>query len=368
MSIKTASSEKDSVDDAVYELMRRFGSNNMKMLIYFASTKFDPTEVSAKVQAAFPAVTIFGCSTAGEIVSGRMLTGGLVAMAFDSQSLTDVKVEVVENLTRKIDVAKSFSAFEKHFGEAVETMKPSRYLGIVLVDGMSRVEERLMDAIGDRTNFLFVGGSAADDFKFKSTHVFANGKSYANAAVLALLRFAVPFDIVKTQSVRAIGPELLVTKANENRREIIEFNHKPAAIAYAEALGVSVNQLAACFPSNPLGLVIDGEPYVRAPKHISGNSVFFHSGSVKGMPLSLLESTDLIEDTKSVLARSKQKLGRISGIIVFNCAHRALELKYKELVEKYGEVFSAVPTIGFNSYGEQYIGHMNQTAVMVVIS
>jgi hypothetical protein len=147
-------------------------------------------------------------------------------------------------------------------------------------------EERLMDAIGDRTNVLFIGGSAGDDLKFQSTHVYANGKSYSDAAVLALLKPAAPFELVKTQSVRELGVELIVTKAKEAQREIIEFNNKPAAQAYAEALGVSVNELAACFPSHPLGLVIDGEPYIRSPKHISGDSVFFHCSSVEGMPLS----------------------------------------------------------------------------------
>ncbi|MEA5114520.1 MAG: FIST C-terminal domain-containing protein, partial [Geobacteraceae bacterium] len=190
--------------------------------------------------------------------------------------------------------------------------------------------------------------------------------SYTNAAVLALIRPAVPFDLVKTQSVRVIGPELLVTKANEDRREIVEFNNKPAAIAYAEALRVSVNELAACFPSHPLGLVIDGEPYIRGPKHISGNSVFFQCSSVKGMPLSLLEFTNLIDDTKEALARAKAKLGGISGVIIFNCAHRTLELECNNLDGKYGDLFQDFPTIGFNSFGEQYIGHVNQTAVMII--
>ena len=48
------------------------------------------------------------------------------------------------------------------------------------------------------------------------------------------------------------------------------------------------------------------------------------------MPLSLLELTNLIDDTKETLARSSEKLGGISGVIVFNCAHRALELEYKK--------------------------------------
>jgi len=366
MAIKIASSEKDTVDDAVNELMESFSRNNMKMIVYFASSKFDPHEISARMQSAFSGVTVFGCSTAGEIVSGRMLKGSVVAMAFDVESMLNVKVEVVENLSKKIDVTEAFRSFERHFGETADEMKPSRYIGVVLVDGMCGHEEKLMDEIGDKTNVIFVGGSAADDLRFETSYVYANGKPYADAALLALLMPAAPFDLIKTQSVREMGAKLVVTKANEDTREVIEFNNRPAAIAYAEALGVSVNELAACFPSHPLGLVIDGEPFIRSPTKLRGDSVFFQCSSVEGMPLSLLELTNLIEDTRDTLERSREKLGGISGVIVFNCAHRALELEYKNLTAKYGEVFADIPTVGFNSYGEQFIGHMNQTATMIV--
>ena len=366
MTIAIARSEKGTVAEAVRELMDTFGEGTMKMIIYFASTKYAPSEINAKMQSAFPLTTIFGCSSAGEIFQGKMAKGSVVAMALDDASLVDVKVAVVKNLSRKIDVRDAYLSFERHFGEPVNEMKPSNYLGIVLVDGMCGREERLMDAIGDRTNVLFIGGSAGDDLNFQSTHVYANGKSYTDAAVLALLKPAAPFELVKTQSVRELGVELVVTKANEEQREIVEFNYRPAAQAYAEALGVSVHELAALFPSHPLGLVIDGEPYIRSPKHIAGDSVFFHCSSVEGMPLSLLKLTNLIDDTKETLARSIAKLGSVSGVIVFNCAHRALELEYKHLTDKYAAVFAEVPTVGFNSYGEQFIGHMNQTATMII--
>lgn len=366
MTITISSSEKGTVAEAVQELFDTFASSNLKMIIYFASTKYSPPEISAKMQSTFPLATIFGCSSAGEIFQGKMTKGSVVAMAFDEDSIVDVKVAVVRNLSRKINVRDAYINFERHFGEPVNEMKPANYLGIVLVDGMCGREERLMDAIGDRTNVLFIGGSAGDDLNFQSTHVYANGKSYTDAAVLALLKPAAPFELVKTQSVCELGVELVVTKANEEQREIVEFNYRPAAQAYAEALGVSVHELAALFPSHPLGLVIDGEPYIRSPKHIAGDSVFFHCSSMAGMPLSLLKLTNLIDDTKETLARSVAKLGGVSGVIVFNCAHRALELEYKHLTDKYGAVFAEVPTIGFNSYGEQFIGHMNQTATMII--
>lgn len=366
MTIRIACSHQGTVSDAVCELKETLTDGPFTLVVYFASTRFIPREISAAMQLAFPRAAVCGCSSAGELISGRMLKGALVAMAFTKATIPAVKLAVLENLRRKIDVREAFRSFGDYFGEAVDEMKPSRYLGLILVDGMCGLEEQLMDKIGDKTNVLFIGGSAADDLRFKTTQVYANGRAYTDAAVLALVRPAVPFDLIKTQSVREMGPKLVVTKANAARRAIIEFNNRPAAPAYAQALGVTVNELAARFPRHPLGLVIDGEPYIRSPIHIDGTTVHFQCSSVEGMPLSLLELTNLIDDTRTALATAEKRLGRISGLLIFNCAHRALELEFKKLTGAYGELFSHIPTVGFNSYGEQYIGHMNQTATMVV--
>jgi hypothetical protein len=58
-------------------------------------------------------------------------------------------------------------------------------------------------------------------------------------------------------------------------------------------------------------------------------------------------------------------MGNISGIVNFNCILRTLELEQKMLTGKYGELFTDIPTIGFSTYGEQYIGHVNQTATIL---
>ena len=46
------------------------------------------------MQAAFPDAAVFGCSTAGEIISGKMLDESVVAMAFNAQAIGDVKIVV----------------------------------------------------------------------------------------------------------------------------------------------------------------------------------------------------------------------------------------------------------------------------------
>jgi hypothetical protein len=54
-------------------------------------------------------------------------------------------------------------------------------------------------------------------------------------------------------------------------------------------------------------------------------------------------------------------------LINFNCILRTLELKAKNEEDSYGKIFSDIPTIGFRTYGEEYIGHINQTSVMLVL-
>ena len=114
-----------------------------------------------------------------------MLTNSVVAMAFDQQTIKTAQALVLQNLSS--DAALDLSAFEQHFNTPMANMDPKKYVGLVLIDGLSGKEEQIIDRIGDATNVNFIGGSAGDDLKFAATHVFANGICYSNAAVLVLI-------------------------------------------------------------------------------------------------------------------------------------------------------------------------------------
>jgi hypothetical protein len=367
MDIKTACSTKDSARDVAKEIAEKLEGFETRQLIYFASSRHEPAAISAAMQETFPGCQVFGCSSSGEIASGKMLKNSVVAMAFSSNSITDTKIEVVEDVKNMESVQKAFDAFESHYQTPVATMDPGEYVGIILVDGLSIAEEALIEKIGDMTNVIFVGGSAGDDLKFEATHVYANGKSYANAAVLALMKPAKPFTFIKTQSFNDLGKVLEITGADEETRVVTTINNQPAAKAYAEAVGSSLEDAPKHFRRNPLGLIIEDEPYVRSPQQIlADGSMKFYCGVSEGMELSLLESTNIIENTRASIETAREELGGISGIINFNCILRTLELYEKKLDSPYGELFSSIPTIGFSTYGEQYIGHLTQTATMLV--
>jgi hypothetical protein len=366
MDIKSVYSEKINVEEAVKDIKLQLETIDPRVIVFFSSSHFDKDEVCHLMKENFKTSDVFGCTTSGEIVSGKMLKNSIVAMALTSDIIEDAKVEVIEHLNNKNEVKKVFAKFDNYYGESVSSSDYSKYFGIVLIDGLSGSEEMIMDKIGDLTNNLFIGGSAGDDLKFEKTYVFANGKAYGNAAVLVLLKPKSSFDIIKTQSFKLIDKKLVATKVNEINREVIEFNDMPAVKAYAQAIGVPEDKVAEYFMSHPVGLVIDDDIFVRSPQQTKGNRIIFYCSILEGTEVSLLESTNIVEDTRNAIKNKIKEMGRISGIINFNCILRTLELEKKNQTEDYGKVFSEIPTIGFSTYGEEYLGHINQTATILV--
>jgi hypothetical protein len=364
--IKSVFSTKNTVEDAVKDIKHQLKTVNPKVVIFFSSSCFDKDKVSYLMKENFKSSEVFGCTTSGEITSGEMLKNSIVAMGLSSDIINDVKVEFMENLNDRNEVKKVFEKFDNYFGEPISNSNYSKYLGIVLIDGMSGTEEAIMDKIGDLSTHLFIGGSAGDDLKFDKTYVFANGKAHNKAAILALLKPKTAFDIIKTQSFKVLDKKLVATKVNVKNREVIEFNNIPAVKAYAQAIGVNEDKVANHFMSNPVGLVIDGEIFVRSPQQVKGSSIIFYCNILEGMEVSLLESTNIVEDTKNAINSKIKELGGLSGIINFHCILRTLELEQKGQTKDYGKIFTNIPTVGFSTYGEEYLGHINQTSTMLV--
>ena len=89
---------------------------------------------------------------------------------------------------------------------------------------------------------------------FKSTYIYANGHTYSNAALLALIKSNTEFDFLKTQSFKATNKKVVVTKADESKRKVMEINNKPATEAYADLVGITDEKVSDAFFSHPVGL------------------------------------------------------------------------------------------------------------------
>jgi hypothetical protein len=364
MKCKFTNTDLPSIPEAVQHIAKKLDDSDARVILYFASSHFEPAVLAKAMAAAFPKVATIGCTTAGEISTGRMSERSISAMSLGGELVKRCEARLLLGVgaDARGRVAAAFADLSQAIGTPISDLDPGRYVGLILADGLAGAEEKLMEAIGDRTNLSFVGGSAGDDLKFQRTQVFLGVEAASDAAILVILESAVPFQIVKTQSFQALPQRLVATKVDTAKRKVMEFNGEPAAVAYAKALGVPTADLAGKFMSNPLGLLAGETIFVRSPQRIEGDSVYFYCQILEGMEMALLASTDIVVDTREALATVPDA----AAIIDFHCILRTLELRQKGQCGAYGSVFGKVPAIGFSTYGEEYIGHINQTSTMLV--
>ena len=355
MTIQIASStERDALISGL------LGNSEPAFIAYFSSTCHSLAALSTSIKAAFPRAASIGCTTAGEILSGRMATCSIVAMALPREIVSAAAVAVVEDLKNPQAVPAALDSLGAQLGDPLSELDAGKHVGLILPDGMSGAEESVMERIRDSTRIPFVGGSAGDDLAFHATQVAANGRTFDHAAVLALLRVPAGYRIIKTQSFRELGKVLTATDVDDYARTVRRFNDVTAVEAYAQALDIERTDVAAHFMSNPLGLMVGRELFVRSPQRVlEDGSIVFYCQIREGTELEMLESTDIIADTGKALKGSHRAL------IVFNCILRALQLQEQGQCEAYGALFADSPAVGFNTYGEEYIGHLNQTATML---
>ncbi|MDS4015626.1 MAG: FIST N-terminal domain-containing protein [Candidatus Accumulibacter sp.] len=357
--IKTALSKAAATAEAVGELATQLQGAEASVVLVFYSSRHDAREIARLARSAWPEAHTIGCSTSGEIVSGEMTDGAIVAMAIDRRVAAEVAVAVVGDMSnpRRVDAACQQLGALLH-GDL------GQHVGIVLMDGLSGKEEAVMDRLGDLTDLRFIGGSSGDDLAFSATSLIADGEALSNAAVLAVLHVPAGYRVIKTQSFCRAGKQLTPTRVDAAKREVIEFDGKPASEAYCEAVGArTVEEAGSRFMSNPVGLMDGDEPYVRSPQAFDGHALKFYCAVSEGIELDLLQSTDILADTQRALAEANSD-GRVIGILNFNCILRTLELKAQNKTEEYAKLFS-LPTAGFSTYGEADIGHINQTATMI---
>jgi hypothetical protein len=364
----TAASTAGDVAGVVRDLQTAINPATTALLAVYFSAKYPAAELAAAIKAAYPGVPVVGCTTAGELTNKGFTENGVAAVGLDKQVIKRVAIAVAEKCDA--DAAPIKSALKKladDFKVDINGLDGTTYLGLVYTDGNSGHEEFVMDTLAaEAFNMTFVGGSAGDDLAFKQAFVIADGKAYSHTAVLALLETTKPFTILKTQSFKTTGKTFTVTKADVANRVVHEFDGKPAAQAYAEALGVPVEKIADKFMSNPIGLLVGSVPFVRSPQQREGDkAIKFYCQVTEGSRVHLLAATDMVADTKRDIEATKAKLGSLSGMLVFNCILRYLDAKNQGIVDKLGSCYSVVPAAGFNTYGEQYLGHINQTATIV---
>ncbi len=362
--------------NAAASIRRAFDGFPATTVLYFAATDYDPDTLAAEMHAIVPGAVSIGASAAGEGVEDKLLNASVVAMAFGPDVFDHCQFCLVLDSTQPADplqgivhtADEGFARIAQGLGAQPIDLDYRTHVGFMLSDAISWFSESLLERIGEMTNVIFVGGFAGDDYKFQDQQfVFYNGQAYRHAAVLGLWKPKRGFELLKTQAVQMTEHVLTITKVDEEKRIIWEFDHRPAAQVYAECIGVAqVEMNIFDFDEYPLALVSDGEPYLRALiKPVEGGGLHVFAAVREGTRLVVTHAGDVLNTTKQALEQARERMD-IRAIVHFNCASRHTILRNWGQVEWFAKLFTGIPSIALSSYGEIYAGVVALTSTMVL--
>jgi hypothetical protein len=367
LSVRRGTTQARDPVEAIGEIRGAVDQPGLQAVLLFCSSTYDLTALGRAIRDAF-ACPVLACTTAGQIGSGGYQEGGLAAA-----SLASGGVRVTPYLVAPLAEPRGPAA--RVAAEVQASLERSaagwRAFGLLLADGLAQAEEALVASLyRSLGNVPIVGGSAGDDLRFERTGVYWDGEFLSGAAVFALFETSHRFSTIKLQHFRPTAKKLVTTAADPSRRLVREINGLPAAEAYAEVLGLEVEQLdSAVFSAHPVMLRIGSDHYVRSISQVNPDgSLGFFCAIDEGLVLSVGEGVEPLSALEEGLRAATREVGAPALIVGCDCILRRLELEQRKIARRAGELLAAHNVVGFNTYGEQFNAvHVNQTFTGVAL-
>jgi hypothetical protein len=387
--IKTGFSNRRGEAAAVTDVWQQISQDSPQLVVMFAPCRWDQQQLNEAWQRTLPAGTplIGGTSMRINLPFLRMIDNvapegfreGLTAMSLSSTGLSasvhavsDVEDQGPENTVGALKRAAEALALDLSSDDV------SRCFCLLLCDGPSGRADAVLEAMFLAAPRLqIVGGGTGGALQLISGKV-APGTVHTlsgiqrRGAALALVRSDVPFVTQMVTSYQPTEVEFEVTRGKG--KALAELNGRPAAHEYARALGVRPWQLGTVrLPNsrlllkNPLGLMVEGKPYLRGVAFRDGDGLDVVVGDLQaGQRLRLMKPGDLVGETQRAIHATQQALGKVSGALLFNCAYRTLEADIRGVRNELFSSMKLASSIGLLSYGEYFKGlAVEQTLTLV---
>lgn len=351
--------------NACQDALDRLGNKEPNALIVFSSSKYDQEKMLQGVRSVSPLGTLVGCSTAGEITNeGPAKRHSVVIMALTSPDISFF-AGVGENIADGPRLAGKVAA------DAVKKQVPNGKLDAflmlpdVLAGNGAEIVRGVLESLGK--HFPVVGGAAGDDFEFKKTFQYLDGKVYSGSVIGLGLSGSFKLGIGVKHGWIPVGTPKKVTKSHGSI--LHELDGMPAIKIYEDYFGAEraselrTETLAKLAITYPLGMRVEGseELLIRDPITVDQQGSITCAAEIpQGSEIRLMiGSRD--EAVKVAKVAAESALAQLEGskpkaIIIFNCIARS-----KLFGERSGEEIDAiqealgrdVPLIGFYTYGEQ---------------
>lgn len=360
--------QSESLDPAraVAEFASQIGAEEAAGVVFFCSPDYDLEALGQALKATFRCPTV-GCTSAGQIGRAGFQQAGIIGMAFTGGAR--LRPFVIHPLSA---YAEQVARITEDVRRECEAAPGENRFGLLLIDGLSLCEERVAASLyQDIGNVPIVGGSAGDNLRFERTHVYVgDGRFLSDAAVFTLVTTESRVVPLKVEHFRASSLELVITGADPEARVIHEMNGEPAAVAYAEALGMKPSDLGpAIFSRHPLLLTFGRAPYVRSIQKVNPDlSMTCYCAIEEGLIVSIGEAIDPVLAMQKAFAELRQTLPEPALVLACDCILRRLEFEQDGIAGEIGDLMAANRVVGFSTYGEQFDGlHVNQTFTAMAI-
>ncbi len=327
------------------------------VLVFAAPDWFKDPRFFPWLRAAFPDAQLAGCSTAGEIASNGVLTGGCVITAVQFEHC---KVSVFADTVADIDDSAAAGA---RLATKMQAADPGAVLlfapgvninGTALVDGL---------AAGLTPGVRILGGLAGDDAAFHETFTLTDGGIAARAVVGVALPRELTVGNGSFGGWKPFGPDRKVTRCEGSI--LYELDGEPALSVYKRYLGDHAKDLPASgllFPFEMRDEAHREEGLIRTILGVdekAGSLALAGNINPEGYLRLMRASTDALVDGAQTSAEASfsglNESASPAMAVLVSCVGRKIVMggRVEEEVEAVGAVLGSSATLaGFYSYGE----------------
>ncbi len=365
----------------VDSLLEKLDGGRPDVLIVFASPEIDYHPLLAALEAACRPQVLVGCSSAGEFSGCATGEGSVSVMAI----CTD------EILFR----AGLGTGLRQDFNRALEQVMPV-FTGsdhpdfpyrsaLVLTDALAGYVDEIIHEMMLRTGgtYQLFGGGAADDARFRQTHVFIGTEAHTDAIVVLEMLSKKPIGLGVRHGWRPGSPPLRVTEAHGTR--LVSLNATSAVEAFeehAQATGQTFDRADPLpfFLHNVIGIDTGDGYKLRVPLALDDDGSISCAAEVPvgaTVHIMVADAASACEAAREAAQAALAGLdgGEHAGSLLFDCAATRLRLGrgFDDELKAVGEALGSENFAGCNTYGQiarstgQFSGFHNCTAVVCAI-
>lgn len=369
-SVDLASSTSSSLDaeDAAKELVEGLSGGEPKLAIAFAPAERDPAAFARALRARLPGGTRLLYATSGAPIGPGGSTSEELVLAALSGDL-EVGIGIGRNLSQD-PVAAGGGAMEQaasQLGTRAANLDLRTTVGLVIDDGVRLKKEELLLGVLDANPALNLVGGGAGDGRMPGSEPAAfvgiDGEVEQDAVTVTLLRTHAKWATFRHHAYRPTGDKLVITKVDETYSRVLEIDGKPAAQAYADLLGVGVDELefgnARGFSDRPTAMRVGREYFMRAPwQPLPDGTILFSNSIIENTELELMKLVDIVPALETFLQRDIQaRVGEPTGALYFNCYGRFMMEQAMGLGGDINAAYAAGPrAAGMNAVFEIFNG------------